>query len=76
MEELADSDVSKASARKGVRVRIPLPARLPQVIKLSKMSVVYVPIGMPSNPVAEGWDHFLASLSGYLEHGTGAPFGA
>jgi hypothetical protein len=32
-------------------------------------------IGMPSDLVAEGWDHFLASLSGYLEHGTGTPFG-
>jgi hypothetical protein len=27
MMELADIDVSKASARKGVRVRIPLPAQ-------------------------------------------------
>ena len=33
-------------------------------------------IGLPPELVAEGWDHFLASLSGYLEHGTGAPFGA
>ena len=32
--------------------------------------------GMPSVLVAEGWDHFLASLSGYLEHDTGTPFGA
>jgi hypothetical protein len=33
-------------------------------------------IGMPTDLVAEGRDHFFASLSGYLEHGTGAPFGA
>ena len=28
-------------------------------------------VGLPPDLVAEGWDHFLASLSGYLEHGTG-----
>jgi uncharacterized protein YndB with AHSA1/START domain len=33
-------------------------------------------IGMPPDLVAKGWDHFLASLSGYLERGTGTPFGA
>ena len=33
-------------------------------------------IGLPPELVAEGWDHFLASLSGYLEYGTGTPYGA
>jgi uncharacterized protein YndB with AHSA1/START domain len=26
--------------------------------------------------VAQGWEHFLASLAGYAEHGTGSPYGA
>jgi uncharacterized protein YndB with AHSA1/START domain len=26
--------------------------------------------------VAHGWDHFLASLASYAEHGTGSPYGA
>jgi uncharacterized protein YndB with AHSA1/START domain len=31
--------------------------------------------GLPSEVVAQGWDHFLASLAAYAETGTGTPFG-
>lgn len=32
--------------------------------------------GLPGNVVADGWRHFLASLTAYAEGGTGHPFGA
>jgi uncharacterized protein YndB with AHSA1/START domain len=32
--------------------------------------------GLPAEVVAEGWEHFLASLAAYAETGTGTPFGA
>lgn len=31
--------------------------------------------GLPAEAVAEGWEHFLASLVAYAETGTGTPFG-
>jgi uncharacterized protein YndB with AHSA1/START domain len=31
--------------------------------------------GLPAERVAQGWDHFLASLAAYAETGTGSPFG-
>jgi uncharacterized protein YndB with AHSA1/START domain len=31
--------------------------------------------GLPAELVAEGWEHFLASLAAYAETGTGTPFG-
>jgi uncharacterized protein YndB with AHSA1/START domain len=31
--------------------------------------------GLPAEAVAEGWEHFLASLAAYAETGTGTPFG-
>jgi uncharacterized protein YndB with AHSA1/START domain len=31
--------------------------------------------GLPPEVVAEGWEHFLASLAAYAETGTGTPFG-
>ncbi len=31
--------------------------------------------GIAPELVAEGWDHFLASLAGYAERGEGSPFG-
>jgi uncharacterized protein YndB with AHSA1/START domain len=32
-------------------------------------------IGLAPELVAEGWDHFLASLAAYAELGSGSPFG-
>jgi len=32
--------------------------------------------GLPADAVAEGWQHFLASLAAYAESGAGYPFGA
>jgi uncharacterized protein YndB with AHSA1/START domain len=32
--------------------------------------------GIDPDLVADGWEHFLASLAAYLEHGAGTPFGA
>ncbi len=32
--------------------------------------------GIDRELVADGWEHFLASLAAYAEHGTGSPFGA
>lgn len=31
--------------------------------------------GLPAELVAEGWEHFLASLTAYAQTGTGTPFG-
>ena len=31
--------------------------------------------GLPAERVAQGWEHFLASLAAYAESGTGTPFG-
>jgi uncharacterized protein YndB with AHSA1/START domain len=31
--------------------------------------------GLPAELVAQGWEHFLASLAAYAETGTGTPFG-
>jgi uncharacterized protein YndB with AHSA1/START domain len=33
-------------------------------------------IGLPADLVADGWEHFLASLATYAQHGAGTPFGA
>ena len=32
-------------------------------------------IGLEPGLVADGWEHFLASLAAYAQHGTGTPFG-
>jgi uncharacterized protein YndB with AHSA1/START domain len=32
--------------------------------------------GIDRELVAPGWEHFLASLAAYAEHGTGTPYGA
>lgn len=32
--------------------------------------------GIDPDLVADGWDHFLASLAAYAEHGEGSPYGA
>ena len=32
--------------------------------------------GIGRELVAAGWEHFLASLAAYAEHGTGSPYGA
>jgi hypothetical protein len=55
----------------GSAVRFELADRGPRACALD-----FRHIGMPPDLLAQGWDHFLASLSGYLEHGTGSPFGA
>jgi len=31
--------------------------------------------GLPAEAVADGWEHFLASLAAYAETGTGTPLG-
>jgi hypothetical protein len=33
-------------------------------------------IGVSPEVVAAGWEHFLASLAAYAEHGQGSPYGA
>ena len=54
----------------GTQLRFELAARGPRVCELA-----FRHTGLPAEVVAEGWEHFLASLAAYAETGTGTPFG-
>lgn len=55
----------------GTGVRFGLAQRGPQACELD-----FRHTGISPEMVAEGWDHFLASLAAYAEHGNGSPYGA
>jgi hypothetical protein len=55
----------------GTKVRFELAERGPQACELD-----FRHIGISPEAVAAGWDHFLASLAAYVEHGQGSPYGA
>ena len=55
----------------GSQVRFELSERGPQACELH-----FRHIGIFPEVVAAGWDHFLASLAAYAEHGGGSPYGA
>ena len=55
----------------GTNVGFELTDRGPQTCELD-----FRHTGIPPELVAEGWDHFLASLAAYAEHSLGSPFGA
>ena len=54
----------------GTLLQFELTARGPETCTLD-----FRHIGLPEELVAEGWEHFLASLAAYAETGTGTPFG-
>ena len=54
----------------GTQLQFELAARGPQTCELD-----FRHTGLPAEVVAEGWEHFLASLAAYAETGTGTPFG-
>jgi uncharacterized protein YndB with AHSA1/START domain len=55
----------------GSTVRFGLADRGPQACELD-----FCHMGIDRELVADGWEHFLASLAAYAEHGTGTPYGA
>ena len=55
----------------GSVVHFELAGREPQACELN-----FRHTAITSELVAQGWEHFLASLAGYAEHGTGSPYGA
>jgi uncharacterized protein YndB with AHSA1/START domain len=55
----------------GTKVRFELADRGPQACELG-----FQHTGIAPQVVAAGWDHFLASLAAYAEHGKGSPYGA
>ncbi|HMH90773.1 MAG TPA: SRPBCC domain-containing protein [Streptosporangiaceae bacterium] len=55
----------------GSQVRFELSKRGPQACELH-----FRHIGISAEVVAAGWDHFLASLAAYAQHGEGSPYGA
>jgi len=55
----------------GTKVRFELTERGTEECKLD-----FQHTGISPEVVADGWDHFLASLAAYAEHGLGSPFGA
>jgi uncharacterized protein YndB with AHSA1/START domain len=55
----------------GSSVRFELADRGPRACDLD-----FRHIGMSPDLVADGWEHFLASLAAYVRDGTGTPFGA
>ena len=55
----------------GSTVRFGLADRGPQACELD-----FCHTGIDRELVADGWEHFLASLAAYAEHGTGTPYGA
>ena len=54
----------------GTTVRFELTARGPHACELD-----FRHVGLPPDLVADGWDHFLASLAAYAVTGAGTPFG-
>jgi uncharacterized protein YndB with AHSA1/START domain len=55
----------------GTELRFELADRGPRSCELD-----FRHLGISADVVGEGWDHFLASLAAYAEHGEGSPFGA
>jgi uncharacterized protein YndB with AHSA1/START domain len=55
----------------GSTVRFGLAGRRSQACELD-----FLHDGIGRELVAAGWEHFLASLAAYAEHGTGSPYGA
>jgi hypothetical protein len=55
----------------GTKVRFELAERGHQACELD-----FQHTGISPEQVAAGWDHFLASLAAYAEHGHGSPYGA
>lgn len=55
----------------GTKLRFALAERGPEACELD-----FQHTGISPELVAEGWDHFLASLAAYAGHGHGSPFGA
>ena len=55
----------------GTHLRFTLTERGPRACALD-----FRHTGISPEAVAAGWDHFLASLAAYAEHGQGTPFGA
>jgi uncharacterized protein YndB with AHSA1/START domain len=55
----------------GTQVRFELAERGPQACELD-----FRHAGISPGVVAQGWDHFLASLTAYAERGQGSPYGA
>ncbi len=55
----------------GSQVQFELAERGPQACELH-----FRHIGISAEVVAAGWDHFLASLAAYAQHGEGSPYGA
>ena len=53
----------------GTTVRFELTARGPHACELD-----FRHVGLPPDLVADGWDHFLASLAAYAVTGAGTPF--
>ena len=55
----------------GTKIRFEVAERGPQACELG-----FQHTGIDPGLVAAGWDHFLASLAAYAEHGHGSPYGA
>jgi uncharacterized protein YndB with AHSA1/START domain len=55
---------------KGTQLHFRLSERGPKICWLD-----FEHVGISPEAVAKGWDHFLASLAAYAEHGSGSPFG-
>jgi hypothetical protein len=62
---------TRGQERTGTRLRFELADRGPRACEPD-----FRHLGIPSELVAAGWDHFLASLAVYTEGGKGSPFGA
>ena len=61
---------TRASEWTGTTLRFELTARNDDACDLD-----FRHIGLEPGLVADGWEHFLASLAAYARHGTGTPFG-
>jgi uncharacterized protein YndB with AHSA1/START domain len=61
---------TRASEWTGTTLRFELTARNDDACDLD-----FRHIGLEPGLVADGWEHFLASLAAYAQHGTGTPFG-
>ncbi|GLL08112.1 SRPBCC family protein [Dactylosporangium matsuzakiense] len=55
----------------GSTIRFELTAVEPDACRLD-----FQHAGIAPELVTAGWEHFLGSLAGYVEHGTGRPYGA
>jgi uncharacterized protein YndB with AHSA1/START domain/ketosteroid isomerase-like protein len=62
---------TRANEWTGTMLRFELAERGPDACDLD-----FRHIGVPADLVADGWEHFLASLAAYAQDGTGTPFGS